>query len=757
MLRLLFRSISLGCCLVAFCPVLRAADAPPAASGGRLSPAPGAADVCPDTPLRLTFTSPPKLGSAGIIRIVDATSQVLVDSVDVGTAQTKTIGGMAGLNYYPVFITGNEAVIYPRNHALAYGKTYNVTIEPGAFTDSAGKALAGPAAWSFSTRAAGPAAGTTRLTVAVDGTGDFCTVQGAVDFVPAGNTTPTTIFIRRGVYSEIVYVAGKHALTFLGEDRKKTVIAYPNNARFNPANRNLFTVVRCNDFTLSNLTLWNTTPQGGTQAEALYLNGNATSRAIVTGVDLDSFQDTFHVNGQTYFKDCCIRGDVDFMWGNGPCFLEDCQCVSVRAKAYYTQIRSTAATHGYVYSRCTFSGAPEVTGMALARIDGSVYPNSEVVLLDCVLTGAVGPVGWVLTGNPAAPNIHYWEFNSRDAAGQPVDVSGRLPISRQLKLPDDAELIANYRNPVWVLGNAWDPRKAPIFAALATAPAASPASTPIVSGDATPVTPPGPSAELRKDLEYGRAGAVSLKLDASVPAGAGPFPIAILIHGGGWSGGDKGGSTRPGDSADITPWFGPLTQANFTWFSINYRLAPANRWPAALDDVQTAIRWVKAHAAEFKGDPKRIVLFGHSAGGHLACLAALVANDDTRVQAVVGCAPVTDLEADSRTRGGLSSSLQNLFGLPKDINDASLKVLRELSPINHITAASPPFLLLQGEVDKTVPPPQTLAFEAKLQATGIPVELITIKGAPHSLVAWEKTDPAWPSALLAWLAKTVGE
>ncbi len=258
-------------------------------------------------------------------------------------------------------------------------------------------------------------------------------------------------------------------------------------------------------------------------------------------------------------------------------------------------------------------------------------------------------------------------------------------------------------------------------------------------------------AELRKDIEYGRAGNESLRLDASVPDGAGSFPIAILVHGGGWSRGDKGGSSTPGDSADITPWFAPLTEARFTWFSINYRLAPQNRWPACLDDVQTAIRWVKAHAAEYKGDPRRIVLFGHSAGGHLVCLAAMLAGEDTRVQAVVGFAPVTDHEQDLVQRGGLSTSLQNLLNQPKDVTPDSRAMLHEMSPINHVKPGLPPFLIIQGDADKTVPYQQSLNFIAKLSENGVPCELITVKGAPHGLLGWESADPSYKPRMLAWL------
>ena len=265
----------------------------------------------------------------------------------------------------------------------------------------------------------------------------------------------------------------------------------------------------------------------------------------------------------------------------------------------------------------------------------------------------------------------------------------------------------------------------------------------------------GRAADLRKDIEYGRADGESLRLDASVPEGRGPFPVALLVHGGGWSGGDKSGSDRPGNSADITPWFGELTQAGFTWFSINYRLAPQHRWPACLDDVRTAIRWVKANAAAYKGDSGRIVLFGHSAGGQLVCLAATEPDPGTRVQAVVAFAPVTDHEQDLAARGGLSPSLQALLGLPKAVTPASRALLRELSPIHHVGPGLPPFLLLHGDADRTVPLAQSLAFQSRLRENGDACDLFIIKGAPHGLLTWETWDPGYPARMIAWLKRTL--
>jgi alpha-L-fucosidase 2 len=256
---------------------------------------------------------------------------------------------------------------------------------------------------------------------------------------------------------------------------------------------------------------------------------------------------------------------------------------------------------------------------------------------------------------------------------------------------------------------------------------------------------------LQRDLEYGTADGVSLKLDASVPEGAGPFPIAILVHGGGWSSGDKANVGSVGGGADISPWFAPLTSAKFTWFSINYRLAPAHRWPACFEDVQTAIRWVRAHAAEFKGDPKRIAIFGHSAGGHLATLAGVLGEGDTRVDAVVGYAPVTDFEYELPVRKGVSLSLRNLHNVGEEPTAESLAILRATAPLHHVKAGLPPFLILHGTADKTVPFPTSLNFQARLRAAGVTCDLIPIPGAPHGLLTWDKFLPDHAAQMTAWL------
>ncbi len=461
-------------------------------------PAADATNVCPDSPLRLTFGAPPTFGTSGKIQIFDAADHTLVESIDVSSpVATKTLGGLPDYKYYPVIISGNDATIYPKNNLLSYHKSYYVTIEPGVFKDGVDNygGIDQSAAWRFSTKPAAPAAGTTQLTIAADGTGDFCTVQGALDSLPDGNTTPTTLNIRKGTYTEMVFFTNKHSLTIRGEDRKACVISYATNEKFNPAggnpyatagahpsattdrrghiyHRGVFLAHRVNDLVLTNLTIRNTTPVGGSQAEAIIINGTTTARAIIKDVDFYSYQDTIQINGQAYVSNCYIEGDVDFMWGTGPCFFENCTARMLRPNAYYTQIRNPGTNHGYVYYHCTLDGVAGLSGDYLSRIAPSRFPNSEVVLVDCVLDQSVAPVGWRFdragpgsadTAPTDPAKVHFWEYNSHAADGKPVDVSQRFPASRQPTQPEDAALIKNYSDPTFVLGSDWNPKLAPIF------------------------------------------------------------------------------------------------------------------------------------------------------------------------------------------------------------------------------------------------------------------------------------------------------
>jgi alpha-L-fucosidase 2 len=251
-------------------------------------------------------------------------------------------------------------------------------------------------------------------------------------------------------------------------------------------------------------------------------------------------------------------------------------------------------------------------------------------------------------------------------------------------------------------------------------------------------------AELKTDIEFARAGGTNLTLDAFVPDGQGPFPTCILVHGGGFTKGDK--------TSFIKPLFEPLSQAGFTWFTINYRLAPQHRFPACIEDAEAAIRWVKVHAKEYKADPRRIALIGESAGGHIVSFVGVRAKGETSVAAVVPIYAPHDLELQVKARNALGPSMTALFGLT-DLNDAAWTTLRDASPISYLRKGLPPYLLIHGDQDAMVPYKQSVQFQQKMKALGNACDLITIKDGGHGMGGWAKLGSDYQEQMIAWLKK----
>ncbi len=477
-----------------------------------------ALNVNPDTHLEITFPSAPVLGKSGQICIYDAADDRLVDQLDLSippgptattpspsavymptpyeyvsgrftNANTKPgtpsgaalptsdkyqltiIGGFTdAFHFYPVIIHDNKATIYPHNNLLQYNKTYYVKIDPGVLIlNDAGFKIADNAGWKFTTKKAPPSGNAERLAVSADGSGDFNTIQGAIDFIPDYNPKPTTVFIRNGMYEEIVYFRNKSNITILGEDRDKTVVFYKNNEVFNPhpiniktnevlgsfpSRRAAFAVDNSSKIQLVNLTI-KTTAYG--QAEGLLLNGK---EIIVRNVTIVGSGDALQSNGSAYFTDSRIIGDGDTILGRGPAFFNNCELSS---QGPYMWIRNTSENHGNVFVNCKFQtrGNRETVLARSPTNGGKNYPYCEAVLIDCALAG-IEPVGWGDIGGDAS-NVHFWEYNSVNSSdGTPIDVSRRHPASRQLKKEKDAEIIANYRNPAYVLGG-WTPNMAAII------------------------------------------------------------------------------------------------------------------------------------------------------------------------------------------------------------------------------------------------------------------------------------------------------
>lgn len=253
-------------------------------------------------------------------------------------------------------------------------------------------------------------------------------------------------------------------------------------------------------------------------------------------------------------------------------------------------------------------------------------------------------------------------------------------------------------------------------------------------------------AELRAGIEYAKVGDVSLQLDASIPQGVKDAPGVIIVHGGGWVAGNR--------RTDVAPLFEPLTDAGFAWFSIDYRLATnATQFGVAIEDVESAVRFVKSHATEFNVDPNRIALIGESAGGQLAAMAALRAGPDASVRAVVGLYAPSDLVSLLKTSNYVPAQIRDsVIGTPWE--RLVLAGLAGLSPIDNVRRDMPPFLLIHGTADPLVPFAQSTAMCSKMQAAGASCELYPVQGAGHGIRWWESKPTirmAYKDKLIDWL------
>lgn len=257
-------------------------------------------------------------------------------------------------------------------------------------------------------------------------------------------------------------------------------------------------------------------------------------------------------------------------------------------------------------------------------------------------------------------------------------------------------------------------------------------------------------AGLQTDIEYGVAGGESLKLDAYLPEGSGSYPVVILVHGGGWNAGDKSGGPKKGYMA---PMHEALQEAGFAWVSINYRLAPKHPYPACIEDVETAIRWVKANAIKYNFDLRRIALAGESAGGHLVQLAVVRADESTRVSAVVPFYGRCDLVGDQQPGSELRPNLAQLFGR-KTFDAEAQRLMRAASPLFQLKRGLPPVLLVHGTADASVPYAQSVAWQDRSREIGLRCDLITIKDGVHGMISWPESS-RYKAQVVDWLKKAL--
>jgi acetyl esterase/lipase len=258
---------------------------------------------------------------------------------------------------------------------------------------------------------------------------------------------------------------------------------------------------------------------------------------------------------------------------------------------------------------------------------------------------------------------------------------------------------------------------------------------------------PQDGVRVEKDVDYLGADRKE-KMDLYLPTADAPakgFPAVLIIHGGGWTGGDKGAAREQNIG-------NTLAGSGYVGASVNYILAEKGGslaktlspvWPRNLQECKIAVRFLRKNAAKYRIDPDRIGVIGGSAGGHLAAMVAMTGPDDgldpkepwgdvsCRVQAAVPMYGVHDIPAHPKE--------------PPPAED--LDLLKRASPVTYATKDDPPTLILHGTKDTTVALAQSERLAEALKKAGVEHELVVVEGAPHSFHLQPKQQDLRPKVL----------
>jgi acetyl esterase/lipase len=229
------------------------------------------------------------------------------------------------------------------------------------------------------------------------------------------------------------------------------------------------------------------------------------------------------------------------------------------------------------------------------------------------------------------------------------------------------------------------------------------------------------TALLFTDADHG-----NLRLDVYRPAGAPrPLPVVLAVHGGSW---------LVGSRAEMAPFAEYLTEQGYAVVACDYHYAPAYHYPTQVDDVRAALRWINDHATEQGFDVKRVAVAGASAGVQMVALAALTPGPgEPAIRGVVDLYGPTDFTAPDADEKNILTVQLYLGATREEQPD----LYASASPISHVTAAAPPFLVMHGTADKVVPYNQSERMVAALQAAGVPVTFLAFPGGGHNLVRME--------------------
>jgi acetyl esterase/lipase len=251
-------------------------------------------------------------------------------------------------------------------------------------------------------------------------------------------------------------------------------------------------------------------------------------------------------------------------------------------------------------------------------------------------------------------------------------------------------------------------------------------------------------ARIEKNIIYGMYSGTALLLDVHYPTRPNGFGI-IFIPGSGWSAPLRYSATPLKESSEVSAYVPSFTDAGYIVFTISHRAAPTFRYPAAVEDVERAVRFIRHNAAKYNIAPDRIGGVGGSSGGHLVSLLGTmdgtgdpndsdpVNRESAKLQCIAVRAAPADLAQMTPSNGidAVALFLGVAANQPMQKNSAEYKIVWSASPINYVSADDPPVLLVHGDADQTVPFHQSEIMQDALKKVGVPVKLIRIEGGGH--------------------------
>lgn len=293
-----------------------------------------------------------------------------------------------------------------------------------------------------------------RIVVAQDGSGDFNTVQAALDAVPSGNQQPVRIFIRKGVYYEPLFLDTRKDFVWLeGEDTDSTILTYNNHAGKvlpNGDTVNTWTsasfFIYGNDFRAEHLTFQNNAGFNAGQAVALFVHGD---RAAFRNCRMLGFQDVLFCSGRgvkQYYENCYIEGTTDFIFGPSTAVFKNCHIHSKKKSHVTAASTPREIPYGFVFLDCKLTADAGLTGISLGR---PWQPNASVTYINCWMDAHIAVYGWHNWNNPN--NEKTARFAEYESTGPGANAASRVPWSRQL-----SEEEAQRFSVAQVLG-AWKP------------------------------------------------------------------------------------------------------------------------------------------------------------------------------------------------------------------------------------------------------------------------------------------------------------